>query len=189
MSRIILASKSPRRQELIKLITEYFVCIPSNAPEIVPENTKPEDVAEILAGLKAKDIYSKNPKDIVIGCDTVVICNDRVLGKPESPQNAMEMLKMLSGNKHKVITGCCIIKDNKEHIFKCVTKVEFYTLTDEEIESYIESGEPFDKAGAYGIQGKGSLFVKGISGDYFNVVGLPVSMLARKLDNITKGQI
>lgn len=184
MSNIILASKSPRRQELIKLITEDFICIPSNAPEIVPENTKPEDVAEILATLKAKDIYKENLSDIVIGCDTVVICNNQVLGKPKNQENAVEMLKMLSGNKHKVVTGCCIIKDNKEHIFQCVTEVEFYKLTDEEIDSYIKSGEPFDKAGAYGIQGRGSLFVKGIIGDYFNVVGLPVSMLARKLKEI-----
>lgn len=181
MSKIILASKSPRRQELIKLITEDFICIPSNAPEIVPVNTKPEDVSQVLASLKAQDIYRKNPNDIVIGCDTVVICNNKVLGKPENQQKAKEMLKMLSGNKHKVITGCSVIKDNKEQIFKCVTEVEFYKLTDEEIDNYIASNEPFDKAGAYGIQGKGSLFVKGISGDYFNVVGLPVSMLARKL--------
>lgn len=184
MSSIILASKSPRRQELIKLITEEYICIPSNAPEIVPENTKPENVAEILASLKANDIYRKNQDNIVIGCDTVVICNNQVLGKPENQQKARAMLKMLSGNKHKVITGCSVIKDNREHIFKCVTEVEFYKLSDEEIDSYVASGEPFDKAGAYGIQGKGSLFVKGISGDYYNVVGLPVSMLARKLKEI-----
>lgn len=184
MSSIILASKSPRRQELIKFITEDFICIPSNITETVPENTKPENIAEILASLKANDIYKTNPGNIVIGCDTVVICNNQVLGKPENQQKAKEMLKMLSGNKHKVITGCSVIKNNKEHIFKCITEVEFYKLSDEEIDSYVASGEPFDKAGAYGIQGKGSLFVKGISGDYFNVVGLPVSMLARKLKEI-----
>lgn len=184
MSRIILASKSPRRQELIKLITDDYICIPSNALEIVPENTKPENVAQILASLKANDVYGKNPKDIVIGCDTVVICNNKVLGKPENQRKAKEMLKMLSGNKHKVITGCSVIKDSKENSFKCITEVEFYELSDKEIDNYIVSGEPFDKAGAYGIQGKGALFVKGIIGDYFNVVGLPVSMLARKLKEI-----
>ena len=184
MNKIILATKSPRRQELIKLITEDFICIPSNASEILPEGTEPEDAAEILASLKANDVYRENPNDIVIGCDTVVIFNNQVLGKPENHQKAKEMLNMLSGNKHKVVTGCSVIKDNKEHIFKCVTEVEFYNLTDKEIDDYIATVEPFDKAGAYGIQCKGSLFVKSISGDYFNVVGLPVSMLARKLKEI-----
>lgn len=184
MNRIILASKSPRRQELLKTITENFICIPSEAEEIIPDNIETDEVSTYLASLKARDIYSSNSSDLVIGCDTVVINNDTILGKPKNPEDAFNMLKSLSGNTHKVITGCCIIYNEKEYTFKSVTEVEFYPLTDDEINAYINTDEPFDKAGAYGIQGRGSLFVKAIKGDYFNVVGLPISLLLRELNKI-----
>lgn len=184
MKKLILASKSPRRQELLKIITEDFVCIPSEAEEIIPDNTETDDVSSYLATLKAKDISNTYPDDIVIGCDTVVIKDDKILGKPKDSQDAFNMLKTLSGSTHKVITGCCIINNGKENIFNSVTEVEFYPLSDEDINAYINTNEPFDKAGAYGIQGRGSLFVKLIKGDYFNVVGLPVSLLSRKLKEI-----
>ena len=184
MSKIILASKSPRRQELLKTITEDFICIPSEAEEIIPDNIETEEVSTYLATLKATDIYSSNKDSIVIGCDTVVINDNKILGKPIDLEDAFNMIKSLSGKTHKVITGCCIIYNEKEYTFKSVTEVEFYQLTDEEINQYISTDEPYDKAGAYGIQGRASLFVKSIKGDYFNVVGLPISLLSRKLKNI-----
>ncbi len=184
MNKIILASKSPRRQELLKTITEDFLCVPSEAEEIIPNNIETDEVSIYLATLKAKDVSSSYKDDIVIGCDTVVINDIGVLGKPKNEDDAFNMLKSLSGKTHKVITGCCIIYKEKEYTFKSVTEVEFYQLTDDEIKAYINTGEPFDKAGAYGIQGRGSLFVKSINGDYFNVVGLPVSLLSRKLKSI-----
>lgn len=184
MKKLILASKSPRRQELMKVITEDFLCVPSSAEEIVPENIQPEQVPVYLARLKATDVLKSNPHSVIIGCDTVVINNNYVLGKPKNSEDAKKMLKALSGKKHKVITGCCIVDKDREISFKSETEVEFYPLSDMEINSYIATGEPFDKAGAYGIQGKGSLFVKSICGDYFNVVGLPVSLLAKKLKQL-----
>lgn len=184
MNKIILASKSPRRQELLKTITEDFICIPSDAEEIIPDNIETEEVSTYLATLKAKDIYSSNKDSVVIGCDTVVVNDNKILGKPKDAEDAFNMIKSLSGKTHKVITGCCIIYNEKEYTFKSVTEVEFYPLTDDEINSYIGTDEPFDKAGAYGIQGKASLFVKSIKGDYFNVVGLPIALLSRKLNSI-----
>lgn len=140
-----------------------------------------EDIPGHLAYLKAKSVAEKYPEDIVIGSDTVVICDDRLFLKPENEDDAYEKLSALSGRKHKVITGCAIISGDKETVFSSTTLVEFYSLTHEEIKAYIDTKEPMDKAGAYGIQGKGGLFVKGIEGDYQNVVGLPVAELSRKL--------
>lgn len=128
-------------------------------------------------------IFQKNgyENDIVIGCDTGVFVDGKMLGKPKNREDAENMLKLLSGRQHKVITGCCTVKNGVAKSFSNVTLVEFFELSDSEIEEYIATGEPFDKAGAYGIQGKGSLLVKKIDGDYFNVVGLPVSELNRIL--------
>ena len=121
---------------------------------------------------------------LVIGVDTVVAIDGKILGKPKNEKDAFFMLKNLSGKEHSVFTGVTVIKNDKEVTFSVQTKVKFFELDDREIEDYISSGEPFDKAGAYGIQGKGSLFVEKIDGDYFNVVGLPISRLARQLKSI-----
>lgn len=117
----------------------------------------------------------------VIGADTVVAVDNEILGKPENAEHAFEMLSLLSGRQHSVFTGVTLLHGGKSKSFFCETKVNFYELSKQEINDYIACGECFDKAGAYGIQGKGSLFVSGICGDYFNVVGLPVSRLAREL--------
>lgn len=178
---IILASSSPRRQELLKLITEDFIVVPSDIDESVPDGILSEKTPEYLAVKKATHIYNNRQNDVVIGCDTGVFIDGKMLGKPKNKLDAKEMLKMLSGRKHKVITGCCICKDNKVNTFSQVTEVEFYCLDENEIEQYIATGEPMDKAGSYGIQGKGSLLVKGFNGDYFNVVGLPVARLNKEL--------
>ena len=178
---IILASASPRRRELLRLITEDFKIIPSGVCEVVPDGILPEKQPLYLARLKAEDIAKKYPHGTVIGADTSVIIDNCVLGKPVGREDAKNMLRRLSGRTHKVITGCAVIKNGECRSFSSVTEVEFYPLTDVEIEEYIATGEPFDKAGAYGIQGKGGLLVKAIRGDWYNVVGLPVAELARTL--------
>ncbi len=181
MSKIILASKSPRRQELLKTITEDFTVIPSNVQEILPGGIAVEESAVYLASLKAHDISKNHFDNVVIGCDTVVIINGEILGKPENKDSAREMISKLSGNVHTVITGCCICFKGEEIKFSQHTTVEFYSLSPKEIEEYISTDEPYDKAGAYGIQDKGRLLVKTINGDFFNVMGLPVARLSREL--------
>ena len=178
----ILASASPRRRELFGLISDDFRIVPSNAEETAPDGIAAENLPERLARLKAGDIAAKYPFDTVIGADTVVILDGKVLGKPENPEDAVRMLTALSGKKHKVITGCAVCKNRACRSFSSVTEVEFYPLDDREISDYVATGEPLDKAGAYGIQGRGALFVKSINGDYFNVVGLPVAALRRFIE-------
>ena len=181
MQTIILASKSPRRQELIRHITEAFEVVVSPVEEILPAGIAPEEAPVYLAALKARAVAEEHPDRLVIGADTVVILDGTILGKPRDAADAERMLRLLSGRTHAVITGCCLIKGGREKRFSQRTEVEFYELTDREIADYIATGEPMDKAGAYGIQEKASLFVKGIAGDYFNVMGLPIGMLNREL--------
>lgn len=183
---IILASASPRRKELLQLIFDQFQVIPSQAKEIIPPDVSPEEVPKILAGIKCLDIADSHRQALVIGCDTVVICEGKILGKPKNKDAAFAMLKTLSGKRHSVVTGCHITLEDSNISFHQTTEVTFYPLSDREISEYIENGEPFDKAGAYGIQGKGALFVKEIAGDYFNVVGLPVARLSREIQNLIK---
>ena len=168
-------SASPRRQELLKLITENFIVIPSDIDEGVPNNIETEKSPEYLAVKKAKHIYENGHKN------TGVFIDGKMLGKPKNKEDAKQMLTELSGRKHKVITGCCICGNSKVNSFSQVTEVEFYELTEEEIESYIATGEPMDKAGAYGIQGLCARFVKEIRGDYNNVVGLPIGRIYQEL--------
>ncbi|HCA05500.1 MAG TPA: septum formation protein Maf, partial [Ruminococcaceae bacterium] len=172
---IILASASPRRQELLSLITENFKVEPASIDESIHERIDLHKIPEYLAAKKAEYVHGLHPDDTVIGCDTGVFVDNQMIGKPKSDKAAFEILKLLSGKTHLVITGCAVYKGSRVVRFSQVTEVEFYRLTNEEILEYIATGEPSDKAGAYGIQGKGSLFVKRINGDYFNVVGLPVA--------------
>ena len=181
MKKIVLASASPRRRELIKLISEDVVCVTSGEDETLPEGIGASEVSEYLAKLKAMSVAKDYPDCAVVGSDTVVVLGKELMSKPTSFEDAFNKLRALSGKTHKVITGCCIVEGDKVRTFSEVTQVEFYELTDEEIKAYIQTGEPMDKAGAYGIQGRASLFVKGITGDYFNVVGLPVARLSREL--------
>lgn len=181
---LVLASASPRRKELISLISDDVIIHPSNADETIPDNISPDSVAEYLAVKKATSVAADFKNDTVIGCDTAVIIDDEILGKPADQDDARRMLRLLSGKTHKVITGCAIIKNGKSLSFSETTYVTFYPLSDKEIEDYILTLEPNDKAGAYGIQGFGSLLVKEIQGDYFNVVGLPVAKLNKMLKKI-----
>lgn len=182
---VILASASPRRQELLSLICDDFTIEPSDIDETVTDNIELEKVPEHLAMKKAEHIHNCNHyDDVVIGCDTGVFLDNTMLGKPDDKNDAVRMLKSLSGRTHKVITGCAVFYKDRVISFSQVTYVKFYQLSDNEINDYVDTNEPMDKAGAYGIQGKGAVLVEEIKGDYFNVVGLPVSLLNRKLKDI-----
>ncbi len=181
---IILASGSPRRKQLLKMAGLKFSVVPADVPEIVPDDVPPEKESEFLAAVKAGYILSQNKKDLVIGADTTVLCEGRVLGKPKDKEEAKEMLRFLSGKTHEVYTGVAIVTEETNETFTSVTKVEFYELTDEEIDWYVSTGEPMDKAGAYGIQGFGCRLVKGIVGDYFTVMGLPIAEVARRVEKL-----
>ena len=174
--QLILASKSPRRQYLLKQAGLAFKVIPSTVDEASIQYTVPDQYVKELAELKAKDIAGMHPESWVIGADTIVFINNTILGKPGTRDQAREMLHQLSGNTHQVLTGYCIGCFKKQDFFSqtVTTDVQFKTLSDKEIEWYIHTDEPFDKAGAYAIQGLGTFLVKRISGSYTNVVGLPV---------------
>lgn len=183
MKHIILASASPRRKEILELADLKFDVMPSDAQEITTK-TAPNEVVMELASIKAKDIYKKSEKQsMIVGADTVVAYQGQILGKPTDKADAKRMLTMLSGQTHEVYTGVCLIEDGEAKTFYEETKVTFYEISEDEIERYIETGEPMDKAGSYGIQGKAAVFIKGIEGDYYNVVGFPI---ARFLQEITK---
>jgi septum formation protein len=175
-SRLILASKSPRRSELLKQAGLTFSVIPSDFDEDTVALSNPDSDVVTLAESKALDISQKHPDAWVIGADTIVLIGRKILGKPASAAEAFEMLQRLSGKTHQVLTGYCICCKKKNRVFSETVKtdVNFKRLTDAEINWYIQTGEPFDKAGGYAIQGVGSFLVRSINGSYTNVVGLPV---------------
>lgn len=179
MREIILASSSPRRIEMLKMLGLEFAIVPSDFKEEFSGNQS-KDLVVINALGKAKDVESKvSNGPIIIAADTLVTIDNVVMGKPSSKEDAAYMLRKLSGRKHEVYTGICVIDTAKNLVIKdCVgTSVVFKDLSDKEIDSYIDSGEPMDKAGAYGIQGRGSLFIEKIEGCYYNVMGLPLNKL------------
>lgn len=181
--RLVLASASPRRKEILQNLGLSFEVITSDAEEKQENGIPPYMMVQQLAMIKGTDVALRVKDALVVSADTIVYLDGKVLGKPGTVEKAREMLKMLSGNEHEVYTGICITDSGggKSVSDYEVTKVKFRTLTDEEIEKYILTGEPMDKAGAYGIQGKGCLLVEKINGDYLNVVGLPAAKLARVL--------
>lgn len=187
----ILASRSPRRQELLKVVLPEFESIPSefDESELMKLKLSPEELVSRLSFEKAKEVFLKNKDAIVIGGDTVVVSPENIVfGIPQNRKEAFKILSSLSGKTHRVLTGITIY-DGEYHTFVSSTEVEFYELTKEEIDSYLDTGEYRDKAGAYGIQGYGSTLVKGIHGDYFNVVGFPVSKFKRELKNFLSKKI
>lgn len=185
MKEIILASQSPRRKELLEEVGLRFRVEPAQIEEHLDESLPITQAIEQLAKEKAMPIAHRHPQCIVIGADTLVAVDGLVLGKPADEADAARMLRMLSGRRHQVIGGVALLCGNEEVLFHCVSEVRFFPLREEEIAAYIRSGEPMDKAGAYGIQGLGRLFVESICGDYFNIVGLPVSRLMRALDQFS----
>ncbi|MBQ9383621.1 MAG: septum formation protein Maf [Ruminiclostridium sp.] len=178
---LILASRSPRRKELLSIITPDFEIIPAVGEERADKTLPPDEYVRELARHKAEEIAALRPDDVVIGADTVVAAGGEILGKPKDAADAKRMLRLLSGTEHSVFTGVCIISAKKNICFSEETRVRFFVLSDKETDDYIATGEPFDKAGAYGIQGIGALLVSGITGDYYNVMGLPAGRLAREL--------
>lgn len=184
--KYILASASPRRNELFKFITDEFDCLPADIAEHVPQHVDTFSAPEYLAVQKALHVSKQYANAIVIGSDTSVFIEDMMLGKPKNEEDAFKMLSLLSGRKHKVITGCAICYGGKSMSFSATSVVEFYDLSEQEIRQYIATKECFDKAGAYGIQGYGSTLVKEIHGDYFNIVGLPVARLKKEIENFKK---
>ena len=185
MKKIILASQSPRRKDLLSQIGLKFEVDPSNYQEDMSLKMDPKELAEYLSLGKAKDVAQRHKDSIIIAGDTFCVLDKEVLGKPKTKENAKAMLQKLSGRTHSIITGFAIIDtETKKQISKSVeTKVYFRNISEKEIDTYIDSGEPMDFAGAYAIQHLGGLFVEKIDGDYFNIVGLPILPLTIELKN------
>ena len=183
---IILASQSPRRKELLELAGIKHRVIVSQVDEILDQDLDVAGQVQDLAIQKACAVAELYPQETVIGADTIVVLDGKILGKPKNEEDAFNTLKALSGRKHQVMTGIGIINKEKELLtsFVNITEVEFYYVTDEWILNYIKSGEPMDKAGSYGIQGKGFELVKSIPGDYYSVMGLPIAALKRTLTHL-----
>lgn len=180
---IILASSSPRRRQLLEMLGVVDLrVIPARGEERADPSLPPDELVMALAAGKAREVASQaGDGDVVISADTIVYHRSRVYGKPHTEAEAAEMLRALSGDTHTVYTGVCVLRDGRE-LRRCdKSSVRFRPIEEREIEAYIATGEPMDKAGAYGAQGKGALFVESIDGDFFNVMGLPLCMLGEML--------
>ena len=177
---IILASASPRRKEILENVNVKFTVVASNIDEVILDNEPPKELVMRLAFEKCMDVAKKNEDALVIGADTIVVMDDQILGKPKNEEDAYNMIELLSNKKHQVITGISLINLSldKKVIDYVVSEVTFKDLSKETIRDYINTKESLDKAGAYGSQGYGSLLVESISGDYFNIVGLPISRIS-----------
>ena len=181
--QLILASGSPRRRELLSLFGIPFTVRAADIDETMDPDSRPFDEVARLSREKALAV-ARGEDDVVIAADTIVVCNGRILGKPKSEDRAVEMLTMLSGQAHQVMTGCTLLRGDRQQTFTEVTDLHFRPLSPGEIRRYIATGEPMDKAGAYGIQGGAALFCTRMEGDYYNVMGLPVCRLWQSLREI-----
>lgn len=179
--KIILASQSPRRRELLALLNEPFQVIAPNVDENLDENFDLKEQMCDLAKRKAHAVFKEHPDAVVLSADTIVVYDQKILEKPEDEKKAKEMLSMLSGTKHQVWTAFHIVSSENEISDLVISDVNFYELTEEEIDAYVASGEPLDKAGGYNIQGYGALFVESIQGDHFSIMGLPISKVYQLL--------
>ena len=180
---IILASQSPRRRELLRLFGLPFTICVADIDETMDVGKDPaEEVARVS---RCKALATVREDDaLVIAADTIVVCQGKVLGKPHSPEEAEQMLRLLSGRDHQVMTGVTVLRGHEERVFTEITDLHFRELTEKEIRRYVRSGEPMDKAGAYGIQGGAALFCQCMTGDYYNVMGLPVCRLGQVLKEL-----
>lgn len=195
--RLILASGSPRRKELLEQIGAEFEILPAKGEEVI-NNVLPDAAVQELSAQKAAEIAERYKKElpagneagktVILGADTIVACEGEILGKPKDKEDAVRMLQMLSGNTHSVFTGVTLIVEEagkqETHSFYAETKVTMYPMDETQISAYVETGEPMDKAGAYAIQGKCAVYIEKIMGDYNNVVGLPVAAIFQKLDKL-----
>jgi len=186
---IILASTSPRRKELLQQIGVKFEIVPSQASEDIQKELLPREAVRVLAERKADTVASIRPEALVIGADTIISLDGEILGKPGSYKKAKETLARLSGRTHQVVSGVAIVclLRNIHDVFDVTTDVTFGVLSDDIIEKYVKTGEPLDKAGAYAIQGGGSILVQSIKGSYYNIVGFPIFEIAEALSRHTKG--
>lgn len=175
-SPFLLASASPRRRDLLEMCGFSFSVAATNADESLPDGISPDKACMLLARRKASAAQNLAAGKLVVAADTIVYHNGNILGKPESQKDAIHMLSLLSGNTHQVYTGVCLMQAQREDTFFDVTSVSFLPLSENEILHYVQTGEPMDKAGAYGIQGKGAMLVRAIHGDFYNVVGFPLSL-------------
>lgn len=181
--QLILASGSPRRKELLGLFGIPFAVRAADIDETMDPEKAPFDEVARVSRAKAMAV-PRQQEDVVIAADTIVVCQGKVLGKPADPAEAVRMLTLLSGRDHQVMTGCTVLRDEKCETFTEVTDLHFRSLSKKEIEKYVATGEPMDKAGAYGIQGGAALFCERMVGDYYNVMGLPVCRLGQTLRNL-----
>jgi septum formation protein len=186
---IILASASPRRKELLAQAGFQFRVQPSGIAEVRGENESPIPFVTRLAREKAQDVAAKSdPNAVILGADTVVVCDEAIFGKPTNEQDAKRMLRALAGRTHRVITGLCAIHGSIVESAAEVTMVRMLTVSDEEIEAYVATGEPMDKAGSYAIQGRAARWIPSIQGCYFNVVGLPLALTTAMLECVIKAR-
>ncbi|MBQ9047232.1 MAG: septum formation inhibitor Maf [Solobacterium sp.] len=184
MKQIVLASKSPRRKELLEKCGVPFIIDVADIDETINENNPLADEIRELACRKAEAVLQRHGDAVVIGSDTIVTADGEVLGKPKDEEDAVRMLRKLSGRTHQVITGLAVVSAKRVWKAVSISDVEFQPLSEEEIIRYVRTGEPMDKAGAYAIQGIASRYVKEIRGDYYAIMGLPVSVLYEELKNI-----
>ncbi len=177
--KIILASQSPRRKQLLKQLGLKFEVRPSEYEEDMSARKDPYELVKFLALNKAKDVIKHYKNAIIIGSDTIIIHKNHIIGKPRDKDQARKMLRCLSGNEHEVATGFAVIDTENNKIINDfnTAKVKFRELSDQEIEDYVNTGEPLDKAGSYGIQSKGAILIESVKGDYFSVVGLPIGKI------------
>ena len=178
---MILASQSPRRRELLSMLGLEFTIITADIDETMDENLSVEDAVADICRKKAEAVGTRNPGQLIVAADTVVVLENRVLGKPRTEEEARDMLRSLSGRHHTVMTAFCLWKDGRADTHVEKTHVHFRALSEEEIAAYVATGSPMDKAGAYGIQDQAGIFVRALEGDYYNVMGLPLCSLVQKL--------
>jgi septum formation protein len=187
--KLVLASDSPRREEILEQLDLKFTIVTPKIDESNFDNSNPVELVKILAEKKAASVSGLVEDALIIAADTVVVYNDQILGKPAGKYEARKMLKQLSSDQHQVITGVAVLNSQtgESHIDYNITDVKMAAISDREIENYVETGEPLDKAGAYAIQGFGGLFVEEIKGSYYSVMGLPIHLLSRLLDKFNYG--
>lgn len=181
---LILASASVRRKHLLEQAGYEFVVDPAKLGENFPKGKSPEEVVSLLSRQKAKAVAERHPDDIVLAADTLVLLEGRIYGKPHTAEQAAKTLRALSGKEHEVFTGVTMLGGGAPRAITARTKVRFFDLTDEDINNYVATGEPFDRAGAYSIQGRGAVLVEGINGDFYNVMGLPLAHTVRMLARV-----
>lgn len=181
MIELVLASQSPRRQELLSTLGYPFTQCPAVGEEVLDPSLSPDALVESLAKQKAKEVLTKHPNCLILGSDTLVVLGDKVFGKPKDEADAIAMITALQGNTHHVYTGACLMTAEKTVLFHEVTALTMRSLTQKQVVDYVAQGESMDKAGGYGIQGLGAWLTESITGDYFNVMGLPLCALGKHL--------